>query len=244
MAFYIMRPDEWATFGASVTTSAGTTDSDYTDDWICDGRPGRPARATNGTVTWSATFTSAEVGLIVLGNCNSDVNATIGGGASATVTAGALQPDGIRLNGFATVTPANETNLTVAFSGATSAVVLGEFMAGKYRTLGLPVYTGDQRSDRDFTRSMEMDLASIPPYDPGLAARTWECNFILSTADKEILRGCFLAQKNGTKPTVIVPDSDTNDAWICFMSAPVAKPVSGRHWSVDVTFSEVPRVRW
>lgn len=244
MAFYFMMPSECATYGAAVTTSAGTTATDYTDDWICDARPGRPAVATNGTVTWSATFSSAEVGLIAVCNCNSDVNATLGGGVSATVTAGALQPDGIRLNGFALQTPANETNITVGFSGAASAVVLGELIAGKYRTLGLPVYTDDERADVDYTRPMELDLSSIPPYDPGLASRRWAGTFILSTADKDIVRGWFLAQKNGTRPSLVVPDSTVNDAWVCFISAPVCKPVSSYHWSVDLVITEVPRVRW
>ncbi len=244
MAFYFMRPDEWATYGATVTTSAGTTDSDYTDDWICDGQVGRPALATNGTVTWSATFTSAEVGIIALGDCNSDVNATIGGGASATIVAGALQPDGIRLNPFALITPAAKTNLTVGFSGAAAAVRLGEFMAGKYRTLGLPVVDSDERADVDYTREMELDLASIPPFDPGLASRTWSGTFILSTADKDIVRGWFLAQRNGTRPSLVVPDSTINDAWVCYISAPVCRPVSAFYWEVDLTITEVPRVRW
>jgi hypothetical protein len=242
--FYLMRADEIASYFATVTTSAGTTDADYTDDWICDSRPSRPARAGSGTVTWSATSSSAEVGLIVVGYTNSNVNATIGGGVSTTVTAGALQADGIRLNGFATVTPANQTNLTVAFSGASATVVLGEFLYGKYRSITLPVYTSDVRSDRDFTRDQAADLSSVPPYDPGLAGRTWAGTFILTTAEVEIFRGAFRAQRNGTRPTVVVPDSTVNDAWIGYLSAPAATPISHRHWSVQVTFTELPRVRW
>ena len=69
MAFYYVRPDELASLNAAVTTSAGATDADYTDDWVADGRPGRPAKSTTGTVTWSLTFSSAEVGLVAVCNC-------------------------------------------------------------------------------------------------------------------------------------------------------------------------------
>lgn len=242
--FLLCRPDEWATTGAAVADSAGATDSDYTNEWMCDARPGRPVRATNGTVTWAATFTSAEVGLIAVCNCNSNVNATITGGVSTSVVAGALQPDGIRLNGFTTVTPANQTTLSVGFSGASATVVLGEFIAAKYRSLTLPVYTSDRRSNVDFTRAQDQDLSSLPPYDPGLAARKWDCSFVLTTAEVAILEGCFLAQKNGTKPSLVVPDTSVNDAWVCFISAPSSVPVTGRKWSTTITISEVPRVRW
>jgi hypothetical protein len=242
--FYLMRADEIATYFASVTTSAGATDSDYLDDWICDSRPGRPALATSGTVTWAATFSSAEVGLIVVGHCNANVSAAITGGVSTTVIAGALQPDGIRLNGFATVSPANQTTLSVGFSGASANVALGEFIAGKYRTLTLPRYRTDTRSDVDFTRTQDADLSSLPPYDPGLAGRKWSGSFILTTADVEIVRGAFRAQRNGTRPSVIVPDPTVNDAWIGFFSAPVATPINNRYWATDLLFTEIPRVRW
>lgn len=245
MACLFMRPDEIATRGASVATSAGATDTDYTDEWLCDGEVGQPVRSTNGTVTWSATFTSAEVGLVVLANCDSDVNATLGGGVSGTVVAGALQPDGIRLNGFALQSPANETNITVAFSGAAQAVVLGELFAGKYRTLGLPLIATDQREPEDFTRRNSLDLASIAGYDPGLAARKWSGTWLMSTAEKAIVDGWFLAQRNGTRPGIVIPDDTVNDAWVCFIAKPVSRPANvPSKWFVEITFMEVPRVRW
>jgi hypothetical protein len=244
-SIYYMRPDEVATYSATVTTSAGTTDTDYTDDWICDTRPGRPARATNGTVTWSASFSSAEVGLIAACSCNSDVNMTLGGGVSSTITAGALQADGIRLNGFATQTPANETNITIAFSGAGSAVVLGELVAGKYRTLTRPVYTDDETSFISLARTQDMDLSSIPPYDPGLSPpRTWSGAYIVNTADRDNIVQWYLGQRNNTRPSLLVPDTTVNDAWLGFLARPSFSPAGGIYWSVKLTFTEVPRVRW
>lgn len=245
-SFLYVRPDEnWALYGA-VADTVGATDSDFTNEWLCDGRAGRPVRSTNGTVTWTITNTAAEVGLVAVCHCDSNVNATIGGGVTATVVAGALQTDGIRLNGFATVTPvAGVTSMTVGFSGAASAVNVGEVIAGKYRSLTLPIYTADDRGERDFTRPQEMDLSSIPPYDPGLSARKpWEGTFILTTAQRDGVIDWFRAQRNGTRPSLVVPDSSVNDAWVCFISAPQYRPAGPRHWSVSFSMTEVPRVRW
>lgn len=240
-----VRPDEVATLYATVTTTVGATDADYTDEWACDGRAGRPVRATSGTVTWSAAFTSAEVGLVAVCHCNSNVNATIGGTVSGTVTAGALQPNGIRLNGFQTFTPASGTTLTVGFSGASSSVILGELLGGKYRTLTLPIYSSDHRGQRSFTRQQEMDLSSIPPFSPGLAARKpWSGSFVLTTAQLDDVIAWYDSQIDETRPSLVIPDATRNDAWVCFLQAPEYTPVSGRLWSVTLTIVEVPRVRW
>lgn len=241
---YFMKASEIASYSATVATGSGATDADYTDDWICDTRPGRPARATSGSVRWDASFSSSEVGLIVVANCNADVNASITGGASTTVTAGAAQGNGIRLNGFATITPASLTGLNVGFSGAASAVVLGEFIFGKYRTLTRPVYSDDATEVTDFARPHDMDLASIPPYDPGLVARVWSGTYIVTTANKNEIVDWYLSQRGGTRPSVVIPEPTVNDAWVGFLQKPSFSPVSGFHWSVTLTFAEVPRVRW
>jgi len=243
-SFYYVRADEMI-YGATVTTTAGATDSDYNDDWICSGWPGTPARATTGTVTWDATFSAKEISLVAACHCNSDVNATIGGGASATITAGALQPDGTRLNGFATFTPASITNLTIAFSGAAEDVILGEFVAGKKRTLTLPKLSDDDRSEADFTRPIEMDATSIAPYDIGLSGRgPWSGTFALTTTELNNMIACFRAQRNGTRPTLIVPNTSVNDAWLGFFAAPKYKPIGPAFWRVQLVFREIPRLRW
>lgn len=243
--FIYCRPDEIATYGASVATSAGTTDTDYNDDWVCSGWPGQPARATNGTVSWTPTFTSAQVGLVAVCHHNTDVNATISGGVSGTVTVGALQPDGTRLNGYLTVTPATITSFTAAFSGAAADVIVGELIGAKYRTLTLPKLSDDDRGEADFTRPIEMDLASIPPYDPGIEGRgPWSGTFVLTTTEKDNVVAWFRAQRNGTKPSLIVPNTSVNDAWLGFLAAPQYKPIGPALWRVKLTFREIPRLRW
>jgi hypothetical protein len=216
-SLYFVRPDEnWAYAGA-VADTVGATDADYTNEWLCDGRAGRPARATSGTVTWTITNPSAEVGLICVANSNSNVNATIGGSVSATVTAGALGGQAIRKNGV---------------------------IAGKYRTLTRPVYTDDNTELTDFARAQEMDLSSIPPYDPGLVARTWSGSFIVTSAEKDDILAWYEAQRGGTRPSLVVPQTTVNDAWVCFLQKPSFSPAGGIYWTVQLSIVEVPRVRW
>ncbi len=239
--FYLCKASEiWSYFSAV----SGSAADDYEPDWLCDARAGRPVHAGGSSGSWSITFpASGEVGLVALCHSTASGSASVSGGVSATITAGALQDDGIRLNGFATVTPASAGSCSVSAS-ASGDLIVGEFIAAKYRSLSLPVYTNDSRNFRDFTRAIDMDLSSIPPYDPGLAGRQWECGFVLSASDKQILEDAFLAQRNGTRPTLVVPDSSVNDAWLCFLSAPQSSVAGSHHWNVSVTMTEVPRVRW
>jgi len=243
-SLYYVRPDENRLYGAAVADTAGTTDSTYTNDWLCDGRMGHPAKATNGTVTWTATFTSGSISLVAVCGTNSNVNATISGTVSGSVVAGTLQPNGIRLNGFATFTPTSGTTLGVGFSGASAAVVVGEVIAGPYRTLTRPVYSSDKTEIDDNAPTRAMDQSFLSPYDDGIVQRTWSGTFIVTTAERDNIIDWYLAQRGGTRPSLVVPLSTVNDAWVCFLQKPSFQPVSGTHWSVQLTIVEVPRVRW
>jgi hypothetical protein len=246
MAFFYMRPSEIASYNATVTTSAGATDSDYTDDWITDARMGRPARSTNGTVTWALSFASSEVGLVCVGNCNASVNASITGGVSATVVAGTLDEDGIRVNGFATVTPANITALSVGFSANPGgAVVLGELLAGKYRTLTYGLRQTDGRlAVESYGIDPRAEFASMNSYDKGMVGRVLSGSTIVDAAERDVLQGWFLGQKGMSRPGAIVPNSSVNDLWVVWMSEFSYQQVGPTRWEVGLTFKEIPRKRW
>jgi hypothetical protein len=117
-------------------------------------------------------------------------------------------------------------------------------MGGKYRTITRPLAQGDTTTVNDFARSIQMDLASIPPYDPGMVSRTWSGTFVVTTAERDNIISWYLAQRGGTRPSLVVPVSTVNDAWVCFLQAPSFSPVSNTHWSVELTINEVPRCRW
>lgn len=243
MAFYFVRADENAVYGATVTTTAGATDSTYLPAWMCDGRSMRPVRSTNGTVTWSASFASAEVGIVALCDCDANVNATIGGGVSATVVAGALGSNGIRLNGFALVTPATISTLTVGFSGASSAVRLGECIAGKARTITAPIFSSDIAPD-DYALDTGAEFHSVPPYDRGMESRKFTGSQIYSTADRDLIWEWWRSQRANTRPSLMVPDSTINDAWLGYLQKPSYRQVGPGKWEVQIVFIEEPRSRW
>jgi hypothetical protein len=241
MAGGFVRGDENALLNATVSTTVGATDADYTDEWIADGRLGRPVRATNGTATWSLSFSSAQVGIVAVCNCTANVNATIGGGVSATVTAGALGDNGIRLNGFATVTPASITTLTVGFSGASSAVVLGEVIAGRYRSLPIPSF---EIGFDDYALDPEAEFSSINGHDRGLESRVFTGTMNYSTANRDTLMSIWRGQRANTRPTLMVYDDTINDAVVGFLEKPSYQQVGPTVWRVNVTFREIPRGRW
>lgn len=246
--FFYTRPDEMFTSNGTVTLTAGAVDADYSASWLADTRPGRPVRCTSGTATFRITNTSAEVGLIAVchHNLGPAQDVTVSNGLSATITANTpTPPNGIPLNPFVTVTPTNVTALDFAISSNPSTLVIGEIIAGKKRTLTLPQLKSDDRGLMDFTRKTDAEFHSIPPYDGKLASRApWKGAFILTTAECDNVQAWFEAQRNGTLPSLIVPNTSVNDAWVCFLQAPQFNPIGPALWRVQLTFVEVPRKRW
>lgn len=228
-------------------SASATVDTDYNDDWLNDGRPGRPARGTSGTL--SATITNASTGtvnLVAIVNHNLNANVTLGGGLSGTITASATQQDGIPLNVFASITPASVGSFTIAATNS-GTWVIGEVMAGEATTLTLPHYRSDRVRHTDNARPVEMDLSSIPGYDPGLGRpRVWEMSWpALTTSELDGLLAAFDAQKNKTKPTLVVRRTSVNDALCGWITEIEEEPseVPGRV-QVSLSFEEIPRVRW
>ena len=245
MAFLYVMPSEMWALDAPVTTASGSTDADYVDDWLTDRRASRPARATSGSVTWSITAASGEVGLIAMVNHNVTTTVTIGGGVSTTLTIPTLPPNGIPLNPFATVTPAAITSLTVAVSGSATAVTIGELIAGKYRTLSLAPFLGDTELEaRDFRNEPGGSFGGVLPYDRGIIARTLTGTQVYPASERAVLQQWFEGQRSGSKPSLIVPNSSVNDAWLCQMTAFSYRQVGPDAWRVTLSFEEYPRIRW
>ncbi len=247
--FLYMRPDELTSLYGTITLTAGTMDSDYTAASLANGNTSKPVRTTSGTATFRNTFAAAgEVGMIVVANHNLDAAKviTVSNGLSTTVTCNTpTPPNGIPLNPFAIVTPvAGVTALDFAISGNSQDIVIGEILAGKYRTLPRFVYTDDDIEEDDYARKVDVDLSSVLPYDPGMKSRTWKGSIVVTSAQLALIIAWHEAQRGGTRPSVIVPISTVNDAWVVTMLPPRYKPAGGIYWRVDLSFIEYPRPRW
>lgn len=243
-----IRPDEnWSRTG-TVSLTAGAVDSDYNAAWLVDDRAGRPVLCTSGTATFRISASSGEVGLIAVCHHRLDPSLaiTVSNGLSATITTNTpTPPSGIPLNPFTTVTPTNVTALDVAISSNSTNVLIGEIIAGKKRTLTRPTLKSDDRGMADYTRKVGPEFPSINPYDPALESRApWKGTFLLTTAELDNVIAWYQAQRNGTRPSLVVPDVTVNDAWVCFLQAPQYRPLGPALWSVTLTFVEVPRSRW
>jgi hypothetical protein len=229
-------------------SASATVDTDYLAGWLNDGRPGRPARGTGSS--FSATITNASSGnvnFVAIINHNLTSSVTLGGGLSGTISASATQQDGIPLNIFASITLAAGVSSFTLSGTAASTWLVGEVAVGEATTLTLPYYKEDEIEEEDFARPIEMDLSSIPPYDPGFAPRrrwtaTWPA---LITSELDGLRAALAAQRNKTRPTVVVRLTSVNDAMCGFITGLSHGPsdAPNRH-EVSMSFEEIPRVRW
>lgn len=225
-------------------TASATVDTDYDDDWLVDGQPHRPARGTSGSLSATFSFTAGTVNLVGIFIHNLTVAVTVGGGVSGTISASATQQNDIPLNIFTTVTPASVSGFTLTASNPVDWIV-GEVVAGEAISLTLPKLSSDDRGLANYTRDTKVDVASIPPYDDGRDGNApWKGVFILTTTELDAIIDCYRAQRNGTRPTVIVPTTSVNDARIGYFMPPQFSPLGPALWRVSLTFEELPRLRW
>lgn len=224
-------------------TASATVDTDYEDDWLVDGRPHRPARGTSGSFSATLSFTAGTVNLVVVGMHNLTVPITVGGGLSGTIAASATQQNGIPLNVYTTVSPASVSGFTLSASNPVTWVV-GEVIAGEATTLTLPKLSSDDRGLANYVRRMDVDVASIPPYDDGRDGDApWKGTFLLTTSELDAVEQWYRAQRNGTRPSVVVPNTNVNKALIGFLQPPQYNPIGPAFWRVQLVFEETPRLR-
>lgn len=253
------RPDEIKTYPlpaddgsltlGSVSSANVDTAGSYSANSLIGGWPGTPTRWTvanpSGTVTLPA---AGNIDLVVVSHHKLSAGAlvTFASGIVGVVTVPTIPPDGIRLNAFKAITPVvGATGFTFTVSGNTPNAIIGEILAGPARTLTLPTYQSDQRGMANFTREMQIEQSSIAPYDPALSGRApWKGKYVLTASQLDDVKNWFLSQRNGTRPSVIIPDATVNDAWVGFLQEPQWAVAGPFHFHVDLVFTEIPRSRW
>ncbi len=252
MGLKFLRPDENLCYGASVTTSAGTTDSTFTDDWLTDGRPGRPAKATGTSVTWAITVPSGVLSLVVIHNHNLTVTPTISGTISPSMGTILTGTDGITFNPWGTATEATGTSVIVAVSSNGANVTIGEVLSGKVRetSRGLQIGRFTMGYLDTFKVGRRSRSGSVPERDLGFAARWLKATLRCTATDVAMVQAWWEASRNGTRPSVIIPFPDLNDAWVVqWAEDPIFTPLkhistSASLYDVQLSFEEEPRRRW
>lgn len=252
--FYFMKSDEIATYplanGTLASVSSSGVDTDYSVQSLCYGWPGTPVRWTSGAASGTITLpAAATISMVVVSHHKLDAAkaVTFSSGITAVVTTPATTPpDGIPLNPFTTITPAaGVTAFNFAITGNSTDVIIGEIIAGAYRSLTLPLAKDDQRGLEDFSRQWNVAQSAVAPYRSGLASRApWRGRYMLTSAERDLVDAWFLSQCEGTRPSVVVPDPSVNEAIVGFLQKPSYSVAGPRHWNVELTFVEFPRSRW
>lgn len=242
MGLLYVRPDEAFQYG----TVTGTVDAEYDADWLIDGRGSRPVRNSSGLSLTATAPAARTVTLIAVCNHNIPGAITVGGNAIGPATLGA---DGIYSNPWLTVANGSVTTLALSCSG--TPAIIGELYAGTRRTLErIQLHTGAELDESD-PFEWEGDASSIPPYDPGTSdGRVLRGEALVSDVGLADVQAWYRSTRRGTRPTLIVPRDDVNDAWLVTFRyrvelVRVHPTVAAQSiHRVEFEFTELPRVRW
>lgn len=250
-----VRSDESVMF-APVT---GSVDADYDADWLTDGRSVRPVQVTGALDLDIIPADPVTVGIVAVINYRiapgSPSGVVLAGDLSDTISIPAVPPDDIPKIAFSFIVPpvpVSTLTVQVADGGGSPElpIVIGEVYAGTLRSMEWPLILGLKR-DPSQPFSWEGEAGSMPPYDPGisdqlrLTGSTWLSDTGLAEVD-----AWYQSTKRGTRPTLIVPTEDVDEALLVVFRYSVDPlivvpdaPLTGLH-HVSFEFLELPRVRW
>lgn len=225
--------------------SGSSVDSGYLQSWLTDGRPGYPVRVTgtlNLTVT-PAVATSVDVIALCTHNIRQAATVTLGGSLSGGITTAAMPPDNIPLNIYRRLTsPVSVTTIVLGVSGNTDPIVIGELYAGLSYKFPITFRHG-LLVDPGQPFAWEGPFTLMAPYDPGVAVpRRLKGELLLTTAELAELTAWYQSTRNGTRPSLIIPDDAVNDAWLAVFQYTVT--TDGANHIVSIEIAELPRVRW
>jgi hypothetical protein len=243
MSFHYVRPDEAFTYGSV----SGTVDATYDANWLVNGSPLAPAVGASGLTLTVTAPAARTVSLLAAVNSNVTGTIAISGGVTGTIPAAAAAPDGAFLNPWVAITPVSASSLVMTVGQSPS--IVGELVAGTMRTLERQLLV-----DPEFDPSEPLpwlgEASSLPPYDPGVVARTLVGETIVTQAGLEEIHAWYRSTRRGSRPTLIVPVDTVQDAWYVTFRYTFAPHMHGKTGvlpgmiRVRFAFTEVPRVRW
>lgn len=241
-----VRSDE-SLLDATVT---GTVDSTYTADWLVNGLPNYPVRRTGNlslAIDQGSPGQSCDVFCLHHHNAEAGATITLSGDVSSSILAGTVPPDEIRHNWYRRIAaPVSISSLTLAITGNSDPITCS-FYAGLAREL-TELRLGRTLEPTD-PFPWEGEALLQAPHDRGYAEpRRLRGDCILTEAQLADVRDWYASTRRGTKPTLIIPDTNYNDAWLVVFRY-VAQDLAPDEYpdalhTVTFEFVEIPRVRW
>lgn len=219
---------------------AATIDATYTENWLVDGSPGTPIQRTGNLSAVVTPPSTQTLDLFALVNHTVDVAASISGAATATIPAAALDGEAIRYNSFTRINAVSVGSaLTLAVTGNASPVIIGEFWGGL--AVELEPYELDLDPGEPF--QWESEFSSIPPYDSGLShPRRLSGEVVMNASQLAQIKAVYAASRRGSRPVLIVPDEDVNDAWCAILR--YRARYEDMIYRVTLEAAEISRTRW
>jgi hypothetical protein len=232
--FLYQRPTDNVAPNATVTVDSGTGDPDYPPSYLTDLAPGRPAKLTTTSGRWVFDFGSAQrvdLAALIHHNLTGGLNVRLRGNATNAWGAPTLDIaftvanaylDNWRANPWIDVTAtvpvaANRTFRywavdIVGVNGA--AVQIGEVWLGaeKRAMLRGPNWGSDRGELRPMVRH-ETDYGVELLYDRGAKIRTVNLTAQVTDAELGNLKNVWDAARGASRPFLVVPADDADDAW-------------------------------
>lgn len=208
-----VRPDE-SIIGAAVS---GTVSTDYLESWLTDGMAGRPAR-TDGAMSLTVTPAAAlnvDTVAVISHNIEEAATITLGGSLSGSIATQPWLANGMPANWYARLTsPVATSSIVLGVTGNSGATIVGELYAGFTRTL--PSLRIGRRLSPGKTFPWEGEYSSLAPYDTGIGETLRVTgSIVVNEQEMNEVDAWFLSQRNGSLPTLILPDYPANVAWLC-----------------------------
>lgn len=215
MAFflYIKPRDLVNAYNDSSPSVTGAVETGYNANWLVDGQPGRPTRVASADASYDVTIPGGrDVNFVGLTNHNIDNGKviTLGGDVSGSITS-----TGPLKNPYHFIDPTveNAGSVTLALTGNSQDVIIGEALIGFARELERPVKPGARRRFPTANEPRGGLYNSLTAYDYGVRPRTFECQTVLTRDGLDAVQLWYDETDDQTKFSVIVLDPSVNEFW-------------------------------
>jgi len=245
----VMRPHKiWSLFQSA---ACGTVQTTYDAAWATDGIPGRPIKSTSTGIAVTITGTAGMVDLVVVSHSNiwSPATITLSGDISTSIAVPAARPNNIPFNYFVLLgSPVSVDSLTVTVASNASNVVIGEILAGLSEEWNL-LSDDNEGTYEIFPIAVDdSEITSVPGYSRGRERRSLRGSNYASATDYTFLNNWMAATWDNTRPSVIIPNENDNDAWVVKLNTSFSfSQIIGdpsRLYKASIGFTEFPRQRW